>query len=545
MPESESHSPADKPESEATQEPVRRGLWQMMQQDDQQQVAPTEHTANDETPPDESLPDESLPDESLPDESLPDDTASLEIGEGQATSSEEDDAPSRPPNSLWQLMNRTVPGSATTDTGATDSTPLAIDPESKDTPDTSVDHSAATDLNPPQTADAPQPLQGLWKTIGGAAAVHRDSTVVEPTAVDPVPSARDAVPQQEQQSAPQPRAAESAVLANDDITDFGFEQPVFRANTSIRTGRSRNAQLSLLTGVISLLTALLAGFPGVWGKIPAPLLGCGALTWGYIAWQDIHRSRGQQTGKALAIWGMLCGVLGIFSGPMIVVPWSTRMQSHFASQQRQDRLQNIGTALNDYHAAHQVFPPGGTTRATDSGSPQPMHGWMTALLPYLNQQAIYQTIDLKLPYDHPSNAAPFQQNVTVFQVPGGDTTRVGQGYAVSHWSAVGGSVLGNMGTVPIGVMSANSHVSRSDVTDGLSQTLVAGEVADRIPAWGSATNWRRIGKGLNREYNGFGSVTGNGSMFLHADGSVRHYSTNTDPEILKQLSTRNAGDSSH
>jgi len=167
---------------------------------------------------------------------------------------------------------------------------------------------------------------------------------------------------------------------------------------------------------------------------------------------------------------------------------------------------------------------------------------MTSLLPHLNQQAVYQSINLDLPYNHPGNLKPFQQPIEIFLVPGGDTTRVGQGYAVSHWSALGGSVLGQMGTVPIGVMSANSRVTREDVSDGLSQTLVAGEISDKIPAWGSATNWRRIGQGLNREYHGFGNAAGQGAMFLHADGSVRHYNRDTSSDVLRRLSTRDAGD---
>ncbi|MEO1995390.1 MAG: DUF1559 domain-containing protein [Planctomycetaceae bacterium] len=494
MPDSESHPPTDNESSENTEQSSGRGLWHMMQRagDDQ----PAQPLAEDK----------------------------------ESDSDSETDRPQPPPNSLWKLMSRGAPVSTPTGFDRDDTEPSASDAQLVDSrgDDPSPEHST-----PSSSSDGGPPLQGLWKTIGGSTTDPQEAAPV-----DPGSPPRHA----EQQLNRQPETPKVHAGDDDPFATFEISQPKTKLTSTITSGCSRNAKLSLLAGAISLVAALLASLPAIWAKIPAPLLGCGGLTWGYVAWQDIQRSQGRQTGKALAACGMLCGVLGVFLGPLIVSPWSARMQSRFASQQRHDNLQHIGNALNAYYEAHQAFPPGGTTRRTGNGSPQPMHGWMTSLLPYLNQQAVHQSINLKLPYNHPSNMPPFQQEIDIFLIPGGDLTRVGQGYAVSHWSAVGGSVLGQMGTVPIGVMSANSRVTRTDVTDGLSQTLVAGEISDRIPAWGSATNWRRIGKGLNREYNGFGGVTGNGAMFLHADGSVRHYNGQTSPDVLKRLSTRNAAD---
>jgi len=464
--------------------------------------------------------------------------------EGQAESIPETETPPTPPNSLWRLMNRDATGSVSAELEHDGVTPTSTSEETETScratesrPDQEVSAEDAAGQSPEDST----PLRGLWKTIGESPSASTDPTEVRPVATEPIKTAADDPPRERFQE------AHTAFLdvnptSGVDVESFGFVTSQASPRRVIRAGCSRNAKLSLLLGTAALLLALLAGLPTIWSKIPSPLLGCAALTWGYVAWQDIQRSQGRQTGKSLALCGMVCGVIGVFVGPLVVAPWTQRLQRSQASQQRHTHLQQIGNGLNAYYTTHQVFPAGGSTQATDSGSPQPMHGWMTNLLPHLNQQAVHQSINLDLPYNHPSNLAPFQQQIDIFLVPGGNTNRVGQGYAVSHWSALGGSVLGPMGTVPIGVMSANSRVTRGDVTDGLSQTLVAGEISDRIPAWGSATNWRRIGKGLNREYHGFGSVTGQGAMFLHADGSVRHYNSQTSSDVLRRLSTRNAGD---
>ena len=55
-----------------------------------------------------------------------------------------------------------------------------------------------------------------------------------------------------------------------------------------------------------------------------------------------------------------------------------------------------------------------------------------------------------------------------------------------------------------GLFSVNSKVRRQDVADGLSNTLAAGEIADQLPAWGDPENWRTVGKGINRDAQGFG-----------------------------------------
>jgi hypothetical protein len=92
------------------------------------------------------------------------------------------------------------------------------------------------------------------------------------------------------------------------------------------------------------------------------------------------------------------------------------------------------------------------------------------------------------------------------------------------------------------VLLPDSQLKLGDVTDGTSNTIVAGEVAGGFRAWGDPANVRDPGLGINAAPDGFGSSSPGGCHFLLMDGSVRFVSENIDPGVLKALSTYNGGE---
>ena len=70
-----------------------------------------------------------------------------------------------------------------------------------------------------------------------------------------------------------------------------------------------------------------------------------------------------------------------------------------------NNIKQIGLALHNYLAAHQVFPPGGVTKiprdtcplvgspSTDAGPP-----WTVLILPYMEEMTRYETYDLSQPF---------------------------------------------------------------------------------------------------------------------------------------------------
>jgi len=87
------------------------------------------------------------------------------------------------------------------------------------------------------------------------------------------------------------------------------------------------------------------------------------------------------------------------------------------------------------------------------------------------------------------------------------------------------------------VLSANSGMDLRKITDGSSNTILAGEVRSDIKAWGDPTNFRDPNLGINASPNGFGSPYLGGAHFLLADGSVRFISEKIDPRTLRALAT--------
>jgi len=197
--------------------------------------------------------------------------------------------------------------------------------------------------------------------------------------------------------------------------------------------------------------------------------------------------------------------------------------------QSANNLKQIGIALHNYHDTHQTFPPGGTFDETGRGR----HSWITAILPYIDQAPLTRQIDFSRPWSDSRNRNAFVTPIHVLLQPNPDLTRsVGpMKLAAAHYAANSR------------VLSADNFIRVSDIRDGTTNTILAGEVRDHIRAWGDPGNWRDPQLGINRSLDGFGSgVAVGGMQFLFADGAVRFVSENIDPKILSALATPNGGE---
>src|SRR5262249_35322586 len=142
------------------------------------------------------------------------------------------------------------------------------------------------------------------------------------------------------------------------------------------------------------------------------------------------------------------------------------------------------------------------------------HGWMTLLLPFIGEERLYQRIDRDVPFDDQDNLPVFEENVESFFAAGADRSPVQGRFAPSHFAGVGGDVEKAGGEAAhAGLFGVNSKVTRNDVSDGLANTLAAGEIATSFPPWGDPENWRTIGKGINRDAQGFGNHDRSGACF--------------------------------
>lgn len=195
-------------------------------------------------------------------------------------------------------------------------------------------------------------------------------------------------------------------------------------------------------------------------------------------------------------------------------------------------LKMIGLALDNYHDQQDRFPIGATVDSL--GKPQ--HGWVARILPYMDKKDLYRQIDFNQPWTAEVNRKPYETRLPELQSPGMAPDFVGQdvcraddsGYQPAHYAA-NSHVLG-----------INSGLRLRDITDGSANTIMGGEVKERIRAWGNPLNLRDPAQGINQGPGGFGShfkQNGKtGAHILFCDGSVRFVTDDIAPDLLKKLS---------
>ena len=78
-----------------------------------------------------------------------------------------------------------------------------------------------------------------------------------------------------------------------------------------------------------------------------------------------------------------------------------------------NHLKQIGLALQAYHDSHRQLPPGGIALADCCLHPH-LTTWAISLLPYVEQQGLYDKYDRSLPNEHPANRQVVQTLVPVY-----------------------------------------------------------------------------------------------------------------------------------
>ncbi len=133
----------------------------------------------------------------------------------------------------------------------------------------------------------------------------------------------------------------------------------------------------------------------------------------------------------------------------------------------QNNIRQLGHAILNYEAATGHFPP--PFVADENG--KPMHSWRVLILPYIDEQGLYDLYDFSKPWNHPNNlkladkmpsaftcpcdALPYSDRTTTYVAIVGETTL---------WPPTGTRFI-------------------QDVTDGISNTLMLVESESARTHW--------------------------------------------------------------
>lgn len=186
-----------------------------------------------------------------------------------------------------------------------------------------------------------------------------------------------------------------------------------------------------------------------------------------------------------------------------------------------NNLKQIVLALHNYHDDYKTFPPAYTTDARG----QRLHSWRTLILPYMDQTALYQSIDLSKPWDDPVNQAIAEKIVPVYCCPSAGEPSVNTVYQVI--------------VDPSSAFPGAKGTKISEITDGTSATIAVAETSV-----GQAVPWMSPQDADQFWYMspGRGHHTG-GCNCAFCDGSVHFIATDLDAVSRQGFMTRNRGES--
>jgi hypothetical protein len=174
------------------------------------------------------------------------------------------------------------------------------------------------------------------------------------------------------------------------------------------------------------------------------------------------------------------------------------------------------------------LPPGYTTDRVGN----PLYGWQAAILPYVEQETLAKQIHFDLPWDAADNQPPFQQIIRTFVHKNLPARAPDNGYALSHYA-------GNIHVLPPGTGLRLA----TDFKDGISHTLLLGEVSAGFRPWGHPLNFRDPARGIGQSADAFyGPRAAGYTQFVLADGSVRSVRNDISPTVLKALATPAGGE---
>lgn len=218
-----------------------------------------------------------------------------------------------------------------------------------------------------------------------------------------------------------------------------------------------------------------------------------------------------------------------------------------ARTQSINNLKQLGLAMHNYAQVNNSFPPA-VLYGPDGKTP---YSWRVAILPYLDQSALYEQYKKDEPWDSPNNKLVLAKMPALFRDPGApaDSTN-------SSYFAVTG---------PATIFSGKEGAKFADITDGMSNTLMLVEAKRDIP-WtkpedipypaaapggpaGGITNGqpeksktKDAPEAVDAPLPKLGGHYADIFLAAMCDGSVRAFPQKINPIILRSMLTRAAGE---
>ena len=222
----------------------------------------------------------------------------------------------------------------------------------------------------------------------------------------------------------------------------------------------------------------------------------------------------------LVIGVVLLGGLLVCGGVIALVAFPMMSQVRTSAQRAnsQNNLRQLGIAIHTYHDVFKELPPA----VVKDADGKPLYSGMVLLLPFMEQQGIYEQFDKSKAWNDPANMHLSGQMIITLMNPASANKRPGR----SDYMLVGGQNA---------MLSETGKNSFNNVVDGTSNTIMAVEVgsANTLESWAQPAAWDPSMP--------FDSPDPTMVNVLFGDGSVRALPKSTAAETLRLISDRRDG----
>jgi prepilin-type N-terminal cleavage/methylation domain-containing protein/prepilin-type processing-associated H-X9-DG protein len=189
-----------------------------------------------------------------------------------------------------------------------------------------------------------------------------------------------------------------------------------------------------------------------------------------------------------------------------------------------NNMKQIGLAMHNYVSANNAFPA--PVIADKDG--KPLLSWRVAILPYLEQQELYNKFHLDEPWDSPHNKALIDEMPNVYVCPSRGQVQPG---TTTYRMFVGQGAFSEK----------DQGTPLAGITDGTSNTIMVVEAAEAVP-WTRPDSDLEFDPDAKASLQGAGSPHPGGFNALFADGSVRFIKDSVAAQVFRALITRAGGE---
>ncbi len=220
-----------------------------------------------------------------------------------------------------------------------------------------------------------------------------------------------------------------------------------------------------------------------------------------------------QSEASIATTGILVGLL---------LPAVQTARTAARRMSMSNNMKQVMLAFHNYHGTFNRLPP---SAITDKEG-EPLLSWRVAILPFVEEQGLYQKFHLDEPWDSEHNLPLSKELPAVYGSP---NTRTPAGQTILQ--AVVGDDIG---------MKPLKETRFRDFLDGLSNSVMILQVdADAAVIWSKPED---LEIDMDNPLEHLGNAEMGGFHVGMGDGAVKFISKNVDPELFKKMLTRAGGE---